>query len=51
MATHRTDSAERQDPRIKRARELAAYTRNLEAVRKAKALAMRQADRLVNFTL
>ncbi|MGE0810840.1 MAG: hypothetical protein AB7N69_09550 [Immundisolibacter sp.] len=42
MATDRTNSAERQDPRIKRARELAAYARNLEAVRKAKALRMRQ---------
>lgn len=45
MAIRRNDSGQRLDLRMQRARERAAYARNLEAVRKAKALAMRQADR------
>lgn len=45
MTSRRSDSDRRPDPRMQRARELAAHARNLEALRKVKALAMRQADR------
>lgn len=45
MASRRSDPDQQPDPHMQRARELAAHARNLAAMRKAKALAMRQADR------